>query len=83
MVHFRSVGGAPSLKQSKFPLHGQRDITYIEASLKKMLGLEKSIFLYCGSGFAPNRDQTIYDLYESFHTGDELTIFYGFQESWG
>lgn len=83
MIHFRSVGGAPALKQSKFPISGVRDITYIEANLKKMLGEDRSIFIYCGSGFAPNRDQKIEDLYNSFRTGDELTVFYGFQESWG
>ena len=83
IVHFRSVGGAPALRQSKFPISGSRDISYIEASLKKMLGHDQAVYVYCGSGFAPNRSQTIAELYECFRTGDELTIFYGLQESWG
>lgn len=83
LLHLRSVGEAPALKKNKFKLNGSKPIMEIEKFLKKTLGSDKSIYLYCGSGFSPPPNQGLQDLYDCFQIGGELVITYGFQESWG
>ncbi len=83
LLSLKSVGEAQALKHNKFKLNGNKPISEVEKFLKKQLNYEKSIFLYCGSGFAPTPDQLIKDLYECFQINGELMIFYGYQETWG
>ena len=83
LLHLRSVGEAPALKKNKFKLNGGKQLIEIERFLKKSIGQEKSIYLYCGSGFSPTPDQVLQDLFDCFQIGGELTIMYGVQEAWG
>lgn len=83
LLFLRPVGGAPSLKKTKFKQNGQKSIMVVENYLRKLLGPEKSIYLYCGSSFSPTPDQILQDLYDCFQVDGELTITYGLQESWG
>ncbi len=83
LLHLRSVGEAPALKKNKFKLNGLKPIMEVEKFLKKTLGQDKSIYLYCGSGFSPSPDQVLQDLFDCFQVQGELVITYGLQESWG
>lgn len=71
------------MKKNKFKLNGEKQLIEVERFLKKSLGQDKSVYLYCGSGFSPTSDQLLQDLYDSFQVGGELTINYGIQEAWG
>eukprot|EP01038_Epipyxis_sp_PR26KG_P015573 gene15573-21028_t len=82
LLNIRSVGEAPALKKNKFKLNGTKPIIEVESYLKKLLGPDKSIYIYCGSGFSPTPDQLLQDLFDCFQIGGELTITYGIQESW-
>lgn len=82
-VHLRSVGEAPSLKKSKFKIDGQKAISEVDKFLRKQLKYDSSLFLFCGSGFSPTPDQVLQDLFDSFQSGGELVIHYGYQEAWG
>lgn len=82
-IQLRSVGSAPALKHNKFKLDGNRSLHEVERFLRKNLNHDKALFLYCGSGFSPTPDLLLQDLYDSFQIGSELTISYGFQETWG
>jgi ubiquitin-like protein ATG12 len=83
LLHLRSVGEAPALKRNKFKLSGEKQLIEVEKFLKKSLGQDRSVYLYCGSGFSPTSDQLLQDLYDNFQVGGELTINYGVQEAWG
>jgi ubiquitin-like protein ATG12 len=83
LLHLRSVGEAPALKKNKFKLNGEKQLIEVEKFLKKSLGQDKSVYLYCGSGFSPTSDQLLQDLFDNFQAGGELTINYGIQEAWG
>lgn len=83
LLHLRSVGEAPALKKNKFKLNGAKCLIEVDKFLKKSIGAEKSIYMYCGQGFSPTLDQQLQDLYDCFSIGGELTISYGVQESWG
>lgn len=83
LLFLRSVGEAPALKKNKFKLSGEKQLIEVERFLKKSIGQDKSIYLYCGSGFSPTSDQLLQDLYDNFQVAGELTINYAIQESWG
>ena len=83
LLHLRSVGEAPALKRNKFKLSGEKQLIEVERLLKKSIGLDKSVYLYCGSGFSPTPDQQLQDLFDNFQVGGELMINYGIQEAWG
>jgi ubiquitin-like protein ATG12 len=83
LLHLRSVGEAPALKKNKFKLNGTKSLLEVERFLKKSMGTDKAVYLYCGSGFSPTPDQLLQDLYDNFQVSGELTINYGIQESWG
>ena len=83
LLVLKAVGDAQPLKHNKFKLNGGKPIMEVEKFLKKQLNYDKSIYLYCGSGFSPTPDQLIKDLFECFQISGELLIFYGFQETWG
>lgn len=83
LLHLRSVGDAPALKQNKFKLNGEKYIFEVEKYLRKTLGTDKAVYLYCGTGFSPSPDQLLQDLFDCFQVGGELTIHYGIQETWG
>ena len=82
-VAFRAVGSATPLKHNKFKLDGNKTVADVEKYLRKALNYDKGLFLYCGSGFSPTPDQTLQGLHDCFQIGSELTISYGFQETWG
>lgn len=82
-LHLRSVGEAPALKRNRFKLNGGKQLIEVEKFLKKSLGPDKAVYLYCGTGFSPTPDQVLQDLYDFFQVGGELTIMYGIQESYG
>lgn len=82
-IRLRPVGQAPPLTSAKFQLSGTRPIFEVENFLRKTLQTDKSLFLYCGSGFSPSPDQLLQDLFDCFQVGGELVIMYGIQENWG
>ena len=88
-LFLRNVNDAPALQKQKFKLDGSKTLFEVEAFLLKNINTAraapsiKSIFLYCGSGFAPTHEQSLQDLFDCFKTGDELIISYGIQEAWG
>ena len=82
-LFLRPVGEAPALKKAKYRLDGKKCLLDVERFLKKNIGTNQSLFLYCGSGFAPTPNQNLQDLYDCFQVGGELVITYGLQEAWG
>lgn len=82
-LFLRPVGEAPALKKAKYRLDGRKCLIDVERFLKKTIGTNQSLFLYCGSGFAPTPDQNLQDLFDCFQVGGELVITYGIQEAWG
>ena len=53
LIFLRAIS-APTLKRQKFKLDGTKSLIEVERFLKKSLSLQdKSVFLYCGSGFSP------------------------------
>ena len=84
LLHLRAVGEASSLKRNKFKLNGTKTILDVQQFLLKSLGhTNKSVYIYCGTGFSPTPDQLIQDLYDNFQTNGEVIITYGIQETWG
>jgi ubiquitin-like protein ATG12 len=83
LIHLRSVGEAAALKKAKFKISGENMVNEVDKFLRKQLKYEGSIYMYCGSGFSPSLDQKLGELYDSFQSGGELVINYGYQEAWG
>lgn len=52
---------------------------FVDRYLRKSLSLaqDKVLYLYCGQGFTPPLDQTVGDLFDCFHTNNELVLSYG------
>lgn len=79
----RAVGDAPPMLKTKFQLSGDKLISFVMAFLRKHIKIDKGIYVFCGSSFCPNPDQSIKELFDAFQIGGELTICYSFQETWG
>jgi ubiquitin-like protein ATG12 len=89
-ICLRPVGSAPGIKQQKFKLDGNKALIEVELYLLKKLRAAAdgeftadSLFLYCGSGFAPQKSTKLDELFDAFKTGEELQINYSIQEAWG
>ena len=88
-ILLRPVGSAPVLDKQKFKLSAEKKIfdvqTFLQRKLSQSLGSEiNSLFLYVSScGFSPLKESTVGELFDIYGTGDELTLTYGVQETWG
>jgi ubiquitin-like protein ATG12 len=84
-VHFVAVGAAPIMKKTKFQISADQPFAAVTTFLRKMLklGVGESLFLYCGSAFAPSPDELLRDLRDAFAVREELVVHYSLQEAWG
>lgn len=82
-VILRAVGEAPQLKKKELTVSGEKSLLYIETALRVKLKLDRALYLYCGTGFAPTPEQKLQDLFDCFQINGTLEIKYGFQETWG
>jgi hypothetical protein len=85
LIFLRPAGDAPTLSRQKFKLDGSKSLIEVEKFLKKNLGIpaDRSVYLYCGSGFSPSIDQNLQELFDNFQLSGELVIIYGINEIWG
>ncbi|KAH9566005.1 hypothetical protein CY35_04G109000 [Sphagnum magellanicum] len=63
VVFFKAIGDAPILKQSKFKIGGVEKFAKVIEFLRKQVHRE-TLFVYINSGFSPNPDENIWDLFE-------------------
>ena len=87
-VLFRAIGEAPALQKNKYKVNAGpgKTLLDVELFLRKLLSISSnaSLYVYCGPGFAPTPDQKLRDLFECFASSNgELSIYYGFQQTWG
>ncbi|CAD6242102.1 unnamed protein product [Miscanthus lutarioriparius] len=64
VVHVRSTGDAPILKQSKFKISGRDKFLKVIEFLRRQLH-QDTLFVYINSAFSPNPDELVIDLYNS------------------
>eukprot|EP00742_Colponemidia_sp_Colp-10_P002758 GILJ01002948.1.p1 GENE.GILJ01002948.1~~GILJ01002948.1.p1 ORF type:complete len:142 (-),score=28.24 GILJ01002948.1:138-563(-) len=85
LVHFKAVGNAPIMKQSKFKISGVEKFITVHTFLRKALKTKPadSLFFYCNSSFAPSPDEFVGDLFKCFNVNNELVINYCTTEAWG
>ncbi|KAG2654417.1 hypothetical protein PVAP13_1NG526400 [Panicum virgatum] len=62
VVHVRSTGDAPILKQSKFKISGRDKFLKVIEFLRRQLH-QDTLFVYINSAFSPNPDELVIDLY--------------------
>nr|BAD36194.1 putative autophagy 12a [Oryza sativa Japonica Group] len=82
VVHFRSTGNAPQLKQSKFKIGGNEKFLKIIDFLRRQIH-QDTVFLYVNSAFSPNPDELIIDLYNNFGIDGQLVVNYASSMAWG
>ncbi|KAL5199914.1 hypothetical protein ABZP36_021117 [Zizania latifolia] len=82
VVHFRSTGNAPQLKQSKFKIGGnEKFLKIIEFHCRQIH--QDTVFLHLNSAFSPNPDELIIDLYNNFGIDGQLVVNYASSMAWG
>src|ERR1700722_12938470 len=66
IVHFKAVGSAPLLKQSKFRVSKDQSFSALADFLRKQLKYtpREPLFLYINSLFAPSMDETLSNLFD-------------------
>jgi ubiquitin-like protein ATG12 len=81
-VFFKAIGDAPILKQSKFKIGGVEKFAKVIEFLRKQVHRE-TLFVYINSGFSPNPDENIWDLFENFGIDGKLVVNYVCSMAWG
>jgi ubiquitin-like protein ATG12 len=81
-VFFKAIGDAPILKQSKFKIGGVEKFAKVIEFLRKQVHRE-TLFVYINSGFSPNPDENIWDLFENFGIDGKLVVNYACSMAWG
>lgn len=82
VVFFKAIGDAPILKQSKFKIGGVEKFAKVIEFLRKQVHRE-TLFVYINSGFSPNPDENIWDLFENFGIDGKLVVNYACSMAWG
>jgi ubiquitin-like protein ATG12 len=82
VVFFKAIGDAPILKQSKFKIGGVEKFAKVIDFLRKQVHRE-TLFVYINSGFSPNPDENIWDLFENFGIDGKLVVNYACSMAWG
>ncbi|KAH9566003.1 hypothetical protein CY35_04G109000 [Sphagnum magellanicum] len=78
----KAIGDAPILKQSKFKIGGVEKFAKVIEFLRKQVHRE-TLFVYINSGFSPNPDENIWDLFENFGIDGKLVVNYACSMAWG
>ncbi|KAJ8539326.1 hypothetical protein K7X08_013578 [Anisodus acutangulus] len=81
IVHLRSTGDAPILKQAKFKIAGTDKFIKVIDFLRRQLHRE-TLFVYVNSAFSPNPDELVIDLYNNFGFDGKLVAFAMPHASW-
>ncbi|KAG2613946.1 hypothetical protein PVAP13_4KG382300 [Panicum virgatum] len=79
VVHVRSTGDAPILKQSKCDFH--KFLKVIEFRRRQLH--QDTLFVYINSAFSPNPDELVVDLYNNFGIDGKLVVNYALSAAWG
>jgi ubiquitin-like protein ATG12 len=82
VVFFKAIGDAPILKQSKFKIGGVEKFAKVIEFLRKQVHRE-TLFVYINSGFSPNPDENIWNLFENFGIDGKLVVNYACSMAWG
>ncbi|XP_039776152.1 ubiquitin-like protein ATG12, partial [Panicum virgatum] len=82
VVHVRSTGDAPILKQSKFKISGRDKFFKVIEFLRRQLH-QDTLFVYINSAFSPNPDELVIDLYNNFGIDGKLVVNYALSAAWG
>jgi len=85
VLHFRNVGDAPILVQTKFKLLASYKFSHVEAQLRGKLGIgsDHPLFLYINQSFSPCSDVSLFDLFQNYAVRNELIVNYAYQDAWG
>ncbi|KAJ1261081.1 hypothetical protein BS78_09G001000 [Paspalum vaginatum] len=76
VVHVRSTGDAPILKQSKFKISGRDKFLKVIEFLRRQLH-QDTLFVYINSAFSPNPDEL------NFGIDGKLVVNYALSAAWG
>jgi ubiquitin-like protein ATG12 len=84
-IHFVPVGNAPIMKRTKFLVTPTETFASLQTRLRKLLQQEStpSLFMYLHTCFVPSLEDTVGQLFDLYHTSQELKVHYSLQEAWG
>jgi len=89
-VHFIPVGNAPIMKRTKFLVAKTETFASLQGRLRKLImqpnHITKSsspLFMYLHTCFVPSLDDNVGDLFDLYHSNQELKVHYSLQEAWG
>ncbi|XP_044951512.1 ubiquitin-like protein ATG12 [Hordeum vulgare subsp. vulgare] len=82
VVHVRSTGNAPILKQDKFKISGRDKFLRVIEFLRRQLH-QDTLFVYVNSSFSPSPDELVIDLYNNFAIDGKLVVNYALSAAWG
>merc|ERR1719231_1191299 len=74
-IHVKAIGSAPTLRQPRFTIDGQKRFKELVAFLKNALKVD-SLHVYCCDAFEPMPDECIADLKRCFAISNRLNISY-------
>ncbi len=90
-VHFIPVGNAPIMKRTKFLVAKVETFASLQNRLRKLImqpiliqnHTTPPLFMYLHTCFVPSLEDTVGNLFELYHTNQELKVHYSLQEAWG
>ena len=84
-VTLQPAGDAPIMKQRKYMVKRENQISWILTFIRRYLKLQpqESLFLYVNQAFSPSPDQTVATLAECFGKDNKLVLHYSKNPIWG
>jgi len=84
-VTLQPAGDAPIMKQRKYMVTRDKQISWILTFIRRYLKLQnqETLFLYVNQAFSPSPDQTVATLAECFGKDNKLVLHYSKNQVWG
>ena len=84
-VTLQPAGDAPIMKQRKYMVTRDKQISWILTFIRRYLKLQpqESLNLYVNQAFAPSPDQTVDTLTQCFGKDNKLVLHYSKNQVWG
>lgn len=75
LIKFQAIGNVPPIRPAVCRISASQPFAVITGFLRRRLHVD-SVYCYLNNSFAPSPDQLVGQLFDEFHTKDELIVSY-------